>query len=333
MPTISPLINLNDLLPAAPSGKSNIKWQADALNPRNVSAYVDSGGGAAGTIFYVGSGPGLYATIDDAITALLAAYTPSFTNPGCIFIYPGTYTMTTQITVPAWTGIVGVQTDMTNLINDTTNMFLMSGNNWFMNFCIQGSATAGLYVFDGNNTNGNWITHVNMYNNGGTAKQLWLKMFGSTWRALLIEHCLVDGWNTSDYLIKLRDTSGTTRFCDVDINDIFFDTWHLTNYGGSIEIQGCQDVRIHNSQIRGSSPKNTGVRLEKYGITGTPHVRISHCYLEGGVPLYNESGTLMNVYNTDAAGSIFAGSSNVHNSYVGAASPTNLSDIVPPPGS
>src|SRR5580658_9430953 len=35
------VINLNDTTPPAPGGKVNIKWQADALAPRNVSAYVD----------------------------------------------------------------------------------------------------------------------------------------------------------------------------------------------------------------------------------------------------------------------------------------------------
>jgi hypothetical protein len=53
--------NFNDTLPAAPSGKVNVKWQADAPNanpsvPRNVSAYVpnmvgDSGsGGTSGAV-------------------------------------------------------------------------------------------------------------------------------------------------------------------------------------------------------------------------------------------------------------------------------------------
>jgi hypothetical protein len=35
------IINLNDTTPAAPTGKVNVKWQADASTPRNVSAYVD----------------------------------------------------------------------------------------------------------------------------------------------------------------------------------------------------------------------------------------------------------------------------------------------------
>lgn len=36
---IPSVINLNDTTPAAPSGKQNVKWQADTNNPRNVSAY------------------------------------------------------------------------------------------------------------------------------------------------------------------------------------------------------------------------------------------------------------------------------------------------------
>lgn len=38
------VINLNDSLPAAPAGRKNVKWQGDALDPRNVSAYPDDGG-------------------------------------------------------------------------------------------------------------------------------------------------------------------------------------------------------------------------------------------------------------------------------------------------
>lgn len=46
-------INLNDTTPAAPSGKVNVKWQADSNDPRNVSAYMppmtSSAGGAVPT--------------------------------------------------------------------------------------------------------------------------------------------------------------------------------------------------------------------------------------------------------------------------------------------
>jgi hypothetical protein len=46
--------NFNDLLPAAPPGKVNVKWQADpgTANPRNVSAYVNpAGSGGAATTY------------------------------------------------------------------------------------------------------------------------------------------------------------------------------------------------------------------------------------------------------------------------------------------
>ena len=62
------IINLNDATPAAPAGKVNVRWQADAApalwsTPRNVTAYVDkpatrvigaSFDGAAGATFYIG---------------------------------------------------------------------------------------------------------------------------------------------------------------------------------------------------------------------------------------------------------------------------------------
>ncbi len=41
MPVPTP-IDLNDLVPAAPLGLPNVKWQTDNGNPRKVSAYIDS---------------------------------------------------------------------------------------------------------------------------------------------------------------------------------------------------------------------------------------------------------------------------------------------------
>lgn len=43
MPVPTP-INLNDAVPSPPLGRSNVKWQGDDLNPRNVSAYALLGG-------------------------------------------------------------------------------------------------------------------------------------------------------------------------------------------------------------------------------------------------------------------------------------------------
>ena len=45
------VINLNDLLPAAPAGKSNVTWQIDStVDPPNVSAYTGGGGGGSSTL-------------------------------------------------------------------------------------------------------------------------------------------------------------------------------------------------------------------------------------------------------------------------------------------
>ncbi|MHB8303364.1 MAG: hypothetical protein ACYDC6_11085 [Acidobacteriaceae bacterium] len=37
------IINLNNTTPAAPAGSQNVEWQADANDPRNVSAYIPEG--------------------------------------------------------------------------------------------------------------------------------------------------------------------------------------------------------------------------------------------------------------------------------------------------
>jgi hypothetical protein len=57
MPVPKP-INLNDLVPAAPAGGTNVKWQADESDPRNVSAYAYQipAGGDEGDVLTKASG-------------------------------------------------------------------------------------------------------------------------------------------------------------------------------------------------------------------------------------------------------------------------------------
>jgi hypothetical protein len=65
------IINLNDTTPAPPSGKVNVKWQADASTPRNVSAYIDMPLAAA-AISETPAG-----TLDGVNRAFVLSFTPS----------------------------------------------------------------------------------------------------------------------------------------------------------------------------------------------------------------------------------------------------------------
>lgn len=305
-------------------------WVADSAGlsdaPSDGSTYgrKDGGwavvsGGSGGTdwagarVFHVGQGTGMYASIQDAVTAILAGTVPTSTNRAVIMLWPGKYDMTAKVTIPAYTGVKGVSKGLVQLYNNTTDMFQCSDHTWFEDFLIEGAATASLYAFDCNNAQGVHVRRVDMLNNGGTARQKFLKQVGSTWTVLFIEDCIVDYRAISDYAVLLQNSSGAARFCDVNVNDVFFDAYGLTTYGGSFLVRACQDVRFKRSTIRGAATWNTGIRLEKYGATGTPSIEVKHCDMAnvqnsaGGVSIYNESGTTVYLTNSDCPGSSFAG--------------------------
>lgn len=274
-------------------------------------------GWAAGRVYHVGQGANMYATIGAAITAINAASpAPSSTNRVVVMVWPGKYTMTSTVTVPAYVGIKGVSKGLVQFQNNTTDMFTCSGNNWFEDFLVEGGTLSSVYAFNCNNADKIHLRRVDMLNNGGASVQKFLKQTGTTWKALFIEDCIVDYYATSGYAVFLDNTGSAARYCDTIINNVFFDAYQLTGYGGSFQLQGVQDVRFRNSTIRGAATYNTGIRHELGGVTGTPEIHVRHCFLEGGVPIYSESGTQIWLRNTVALGALFDGSVGARNSSV-----------------
>lgn len=259
----------------------------------------------------------MHQTIQDAIDAINLD-TPTTHDRALIKISPGFYEMTATLTIPAYVKVLGSGKDVTQLYNATTDLFTIAGNNvFFSDFLIEGAANSSIYAFKCNDYKRIHVRNVDMLSNGGVATQKFLHQLGSTWETLFIEHCVLDSYTLSEYLIYLSDAGKTARNVDVIINDLFSDTYHLTNYGGSVRVKGLKDVRVKNSTIRGAATYNTGVRLEKFNITsGTPEVHVRHSYLTGGVPIYNESGTNVMLINSDAIGATFAGTSTRRNSSI-----------------
>ena len=66
------VINLNDTTPPAPTGKVNVKWQADANTPRNVSAYVDPAELSSGSVNETPAG-----TLNGVNTVFDLSFTPN----------------------------------------------------------------------------------------------------------------------------------------------------------------------------------------------------------------------------------------------------------------
>lgn len=270
-----------------------------------------------GRVWNVGSAPWMYSTIAEAITAINSdPVPPAAGNRAMVLIHPGYYTMTSTIVVPEWVQIKGVSKRMVQLYNNTTDMFQVSGYNWFSDFLIEGAPTTTIAAFDGNDKSNVRIARVDMLKNSGNNKQRFIWQSGSNWITWLVEDCIIDWYGTSGYLNLLVNSGSAARNVDVIFNNVFFDAFQLTGYGHQIGVRGCKDFRVRNSTIRGEATYHTGVRLEVGGVSGTPECFVRHSYLFGGVPVYGESGTNYELINTDAIGATTAGTRTMRNSSV-----------------
>lgn len=268
-------------------------------------------------------GVGFYASVEDAVVAINAGTAPTATNRYLIKVWPGKYTSTSAITIPAWVGVVGSSKGLVQFQNDTTDLFVCSGNNWFSDFLIEGSATSTLYAFDCNGQSSIHIRNVDMLNNGGAARQKFLTQSGSSWTILTLERCIIDYYGTSGYACTITNSDTAARFCDVWVQECFFDAFQLTDFGGSFELFGVQDVRFWRSTIRGTDADNgvlkyhTGIRHNLGGVTGTPDCEVAQCNISGalagagGVSIYGEAGTNYTVDNSLLLNALTDGTSTI----------------------
>ncbi len=146
-----------------------------------------------------------------------------------------------------------------------------------------------------------------MLDNGATARGKFFRQTGSSWSIVIIERCRVDFNALSSYAILLENTSGSVRTVDCIINDFECDAYALTNFGGSIVVRACSDVRIRRSTIRGAAQYNTGVRIE-VGTAASADVEFYQCDMKnasgtaGAVAIYAESGCNYTLDNSYAMG-------------------------------
>ena len=267
-------------------------------------------------VWCVGGEDWMCSSIGAAVTGINADPVPPAAGARVmILIFPGYYAMTSEITVPSWVHVKGVSKRAVQLYNNTTDMFKVSGYNWFSDFLIEGAPTTTLAAFDGDDKSNVRIARVDMLKNAGNNKQRFIWQSGANWETWLIEDCIIDWYGTGGYVNLLANTSGAARAVDVVFNNVFFDAFQLTTWGHNIGVRACKDVRIRNSTIRGNGGWHTGVRVENGGIAGSVcHVR--HSYLEGGVPVFGEANTHYNLINSDAIGALTAGTRTLRNSSV-----------------
>jgi hypothetical protein len=266
-------------------------------------------------ILHVGQDPRMYRSVTDAIAAIpLLAVPPSVNNRLTVMVWPGKYTTSSVIDVPAYVGIKGISATTVIFQNDVTSLFRAAGSFcFFEDFMISGSPTAGLYALDMNNQNNVEIRRVNMLNNGGAARQLFLKQSGATWKTMFVQDCIVDGYQASGELCLLENTSTTaSRDVDTHFTNAFFDVFHLSATGGCMKVRGLHGLYLRvGSLFRGVGANFTGVRLEKAGVlAGTPATEIHDSVIVGNAPaasVRTEVGTNWVSVNAYLASSVFAG--------------------------
>jgi hypothetical protein len=242
-------------------------------------------------------------------------------------MWPGTYIMTSPVTIPSFVGVQGINKGLVQLVNATTDMFHVSDDTWFHDFLVEGQNAPSTTIFVGNNNSRVHVRNVDLLFNAGNNKQSFIFNTGATWQTWIVEHCILDSWKTSGYLISLINSGAAARFVDVIINDIASDLFQLTDFGGTAYLQGVQDVRFERSTLRGTdagSPNkfHTGIYLAKGGVTGTPQFEVFACKMcgaqsgSGGVACFGEAGTDYVIDNSLARGATTAGTSTVRNSTV-----------------
>lgn len=217
-----------------------------------------------------------------------------------IVVHPGLYTETSTIDVPGNVCVRGVSKGVARLINSTTDYFRCTGaNTFFEDLLFEGNGAAATWCINANNQNAVHVRRVDLLNNGGTSTQGFITQAGATWAVLFIEDCIVDSYKTTGDVVFLDNTSGTARFVDAIINNVFFDNF----FGGDlIRIEGCQDVRIRNSTLR--TDVGIMVDLQTGGATGTPFAKISNSWLGTspgstlGVPVEIGSSCSMEIFDT-----------------------------------
>ena len=124
--------DFDDAVPAAPANGFNIKWQKDALDPTNISGYLDTTALATSTW---GSGSAITFTYDVGAVDPVIAYTSGNVK----WSGATTYTYEGGATDPVWTpgnGVMNLSTGTlqqggTNvgLVGNCTNQFVRNVNN------------------------------------------------------------------------------------------------------------------------------------------------------------------------------------------------------------
>lgn len=269
-------------------------------------------------VWHVGSGAGMYASIQLAVDAINTSPTPpSSTNRCVVLVWPGWYTMSTPVVVPSYVTIKGIDRRNTILENATTEMFTVGGDHvGFVEFGVNGSSDEFLPVIQGNDKSNVYLYNLDLM--GDDNRQRLLRQVGNNWTECWIRNCVVVTTRTQDWSVYLGTNDTTVR----TLNAYVEYCKHINSYsnptgGGLLNVRGLRTVRCNSLYVVGQGVNHIGLNIDRSGqSSGTAEMIISNSYVEGGVAVRGEANTNYTLTNTDAVGATTAGSRVLRNSSV-----------------
>ncbi|CAB4155027.1 hypothetical protein UFOVP650_65 [uncultured Caudovirales phage] len=307
-----------------------VSASADGLAPETAAApfgsvlgFDDDGNGIWGApnerVFQVGSGYGMYSTIQAAIDAINLDPPSSNDERALILIWPGNYVSTTPYIFPQYTSVRGVNRTEVTLENSTTHLVRLKSDVEITNLTIKGVNNDSISAFDNNGEGTQRVTLRAITMAGAThCLQKFATMSGTVWEGLLIKDVLVFSTRVSGYTCEFN--AAANRATSVYIEDTQMDNYLLTGTGGCLRYIAGWGNRIVRCRLRGDSWFE-GIALENGGQAGTD-LRIYHSYLGndgfGGAStkgVVAQSSTTYTLINTDAEGSTTAGTRTCRNSF------------------
>ncbi len=256
-----------------------------------------------------------YATVQDAIADInLRVPAPSYFDRVVVLVWPGAYDSTAfgTIDIPAYTSITAAvrSHDATQLYNDTAPLFRCVGNNvGLCGLTIYPPFATDLYAILGNNQDRIRIEDCNMWAQGGSREGRFFKQDGPTWVNAGMNRVVINAATTTkgalatdEGVVMFRNSGSVGRFCDVWIDEPFWDCHTFTAVGNVLANYGCDDVRVMGGEIRSLPPGSLGRAV--LTTTSGARTRISPgTHLEGNLnSFYTNTGCTTEVYNCETRG-------------------------------
>lgn len=284
---------------------------------------IDPSGGGGFTparLYQVGTSGEEYTTIQGAVDAINLDTPPSVNDRATILVSNGTHEMTAQVTIPAYTSLIGSGRNVTFLYNGTTGMFLVGtgGHVSFSDFTIQGGA-AHNYAIQSGNESYVYIDNISMTKNRQTSYQRFFENSGATWHDIHISNVDAENSITNGFVISMETAATTSYDNNSTITNFTTQVRSLSAAGGCIRLTGVKYVKVQHCNLQGYGSGSTGILVGNGTVLSGQDVEINHTYISrwlgSGKGIGAESLTHVTVVNTDADNSTFSGTSTIRNSF------------------